>query len=709
MKWTQEIIKSGDVEYLSTRYNLDPILSTIFAERGILEADKIKFFLTPEPSMLHNPFLFENMTDFCDRINAAIEDKEKVCIFGDRDVDGITSTVLMKTELERLGLDVIYTLPMNDEPYGMSIEGIDKAHEKGCTLFVSVDCGVSNIEEIAYANTLGIDTLVVDHHLGSETLPEATCIINPKLENSGYPFAHLAACGVVAKCIWALRFSQTQMYQETVILLHSEKKNNVIILEAVKLENLVPVSRVVEQVVAKQTNASDSKIISYLGCNCPILVLDADYERDLIKEAFSQKIDINLYDLRDQFEKYIPVVKNATLFKLSQVSKVARYLKQKSELDTLISMFTAYVRIKYPILGKQYEQILDLTALGTIADLMPLEDENRVLVRFGLSMIQKAVRPSMTSFLNKLNLLGKTLNSQDIGWNMAPCINAAGRMGDPSIACELFLCTDTAKAELLADQLVHLNKQRQHLSEVTWDKILPKAKDSYEMFGSKFVIVQDKSIVRGIAGIMANRLMKHFNAPAIVITTTGDGMYSGSMRSFGQMNTRDFLNKYATLFSDFGGHKYAGGFSIEEKNVNELLMQISEDLDYMDCPEEVDENIIIDATVPADLFTPELIKTVELFEPYGESNPPLTFLIKKARIDSAEILKAQKGTNNHLKLNISHGQYIWPAVYWFAANKLTDEFSVGDIVNVAFKLGKNSYKNQETLQLTICGIERTSV
>lgn len=706
MKWTQERLDGAVAADLAKRYRIDPILSTILAQRGITAPEQLRFYLSPELALLHNPFLFEDMETFCERIQEAIESKEKVRIFGDRDVDGITSTVLMKTELERLGLDCSYALPENDEPYGLTMEGVKAAKDAGASLLITVDCGISSIEEIKYAASLGMDTLVCDHHLSGEAMPPARCMINPKAEGCGYPFPHLAACGVVAKCIWALRLSMTELYNEPIILLHLVQKNDVIVIEAAKLENLALIDRIVEEVVPGVMKASDSRALGFIGASAPVVVLDADYEKDMLRKAFGKSIEINLIDLRPEFEKYMPIVENATLFSLSLKSKASRFAKVKSELDTLISMFSAYARFKYPQLGDGYADILDLVAIGTISDLMPLEDENRVLVRIGLEKLEKGTRASMQPFMLKLGLAGKRLASTDIGWQIAPCINASGRLGNPRIACEMLLADSQPAAEDGANRLIMLNKERKRLSEDVWDRLLPKAKHSYELFGTKLVVLQEDSVPRGIAGVMANRLMKQFNAPSIVITATTEGVHSGSMRSFGDINTRDFLMKYSDLFMDFGGHKYAGGFSIQDGNLGELLARISEDADYMDCPEQEDETIIVDAVVPPERLTPDLIKTVELFEPYGEKNPPLVFLARSARIEQAQILRAQKGPSGHLRLTISHGEYQWPAVYWHSAVKLDDEFSEGDIVDVAFHLGKNSFRNQESLQLTVIGINR---
>ena len=706
MKWTQEQTDGTLAAGLAQRYRISPLLGTILARRGVTGPEQLRFYLSPELSSLHNPFLFNDMEVFCDRIAHAVENHEKVFIFGDRDVDGITSTVLLKTELESLGLECAYSLPESDAPYGVSKEGIDRAAAWGAGLLITVDCGISCLDEIAYAGSLGLDTMVLDHHLSGDSLPQALCIINPKVEGCGYPFAHLAACGVVAKCIWALRLARTPLYCQTFVLLHLVRRDNVIVVDAAKLENLVVVNRVTEEVLPGLTPAESSRVLNFIGSSDPVMVLDGDYEKDLLREAFGKNLEINLIDLRERFEQAMPVVRNSTLFSLSQRSKTSRYCDDSSELDTLIAMFGAYWRIKHPELGSDFESILDLVAMGTISDLMPLEDENRVLVRLGLQSMEKGNRPSLVPFIIRQGLAGRHLCSTDIGWKLAPCINAAGRLGSPAIAAEMLLATSRQDADAGAAKLISLNNERKRISENVWEKLLPRARRSFESFGTKMVLIRDDSVPRGIAGVMANRLMKQFHAPAIVITATEAGMCSGSMRSFGEMNTRDFLMRYSELFDDFGGHKYAGGFSIKSENTDELMARISEDVEYLDCPEEEDQTLIVDAVLSPGELKPELIKIVELFEPYGEGNPPLLFLARRARIEQIEIVRSQKGQDNHLKFTISHGDYRWPAIWW-SSSAAAKDFNEGDLVDVAFNLGRNSFRNQETLQLSVKGVEHS--
>ena len=213
-KWIKKEISKEDVFNLSKKYSIDSLTASVCARRGITKGEDLIFFLEDDLRFLHNPFLFNQMEDAVDRILDAKEEGEKVLIFGDRDVDGITSTTILYEYLNSIGIDVEYRVPMGDESYGLTIEVIDDFAKNYGTLIITVDNGISNINEIKYASELGIDIIVTDHHTPQEVLPEPAIIINPKTSDSGYPFAHISGCAVAFKLIQALRFSQTELYKQ---------------------------------------------------------------------------------------------------------------------------------------------------------------------------------------------------------------------------------------------------------------------------------------------------------------------------------------------------------------------------------------------------------------------------------------------------------------------------------------------------------------
>ncbi|MBQ2528443.1 MAG: DHH family phosphoesterase, partial [Spirochaetales bacterium] len=470
-----------------------------------------------------------------------VEDNEKVRVFGDRDVDGITSTALLVSELRSMGLETTYAVPMGDDPYGMTVDSVRQAIEDGVTLAITVDCGISCIAEIDYAQSHGLDVLVTDHHIAGEDLPPASAIIDPKVPGCGYPFEHLAGVGVAAKCIWAIRFAQSRFYNSPIMLLHAYPGNGTVVIEAAQIRNMEVTDRIAEEVVPGILPEQNSRLLKFLSCGVPIYVLDKQEELSQLKKAFP-KADIYMTDLRPEFEKLLPAVKGRSLFALSQVSRFARYTQIRSELDTLIGLFGAYVRACSPMLYKDYMNLMDLVAIGTVSDLMPMTDENRILVKAGLKVLETSPRDSMRPFMAMQNLLGKKLTTTDIGWQISPLMNASGRLGKPDTAIEMLLSTDQIHALESAQKLSILNKERQKLGEDAWSRLQGKAKKSYEQFGTKLVMVYDEHIARGITGIIATRLLKAFKCPSMVITQTDDGRAIGSMRSTSGFNCHDFLS-----------------------------------------------------------------------------------------------------------------------------------------------------------------------
>ncbi|HBO35526.1 MAG: single-stranded-DNA-specific exonuclease RecJ [Sphaerochaeta sp.] len=709
MVWKKLPVSAQEMRRLHEQYGLDVLSASILARRGQTSSEQVKFFLEQELTYLHNPFLFDDMEEVVDRINEAVAEGEKVCVIGDRDVDGITSTALLVQELRSMGLDVSYQLPEGDDPYGMTLSGVDKAHEDKVTLMITVDCGISNFAEIAHAHNLGIDTIVLDHHISGDTLPPALAIIDPKMPGSGYPFEHLAGCGVVAKVIWALRFSQTDFYREECLLLHAQPGHDTIIIQAMRIQNLLVIDRVIEEVNPGLISVSQSKVLSFLSCGLPILVLDAQAELVQLKQAFGKKVDVHLVEMRPQMEAVMPVMKNKGLFALSNLSRAIKYSSfGRDELQVLYSLFIAYCMKRYPSLDSDYESILDLVAIGTVADLMPMEDENRILVKRGLKVLTQGRRESLLPLFSMQNLLGKQLSTSDIAWQISPVINASGRMGKPSVALEMMLSTDPGQAEELAGQLLRLNKERQKLGEDAWTRLLSMAKESFEASGSKLVVVEDSTLSRGITGVMASRLLKQFNAPAIVLATVGEERVSASMRSPDSFNAREFLSRFSDLFLDYGGHACAGGFSMDVSQLKVFKQRVMDEIDTMDClPEEVEE-VTIDCTLPEAYMTPDIIKVVEFFEPYGEKNPPLVLLMEGAVIENIQVMNNKNGSVQHVKMTLAFGQYKWPALYWSAADRIGKDFDVGTAVDIVFRLGRNYFRNQESLQITIIDLKPTA-
>ena len=702
MKWKKENINTDLVREFSSRFDIDLLTAAILVRRGVDSYEEAAYYLENDVRFLHNPFLLSEMEDAVERIRDAAEEGENVFIFGDRDADGITSTVLLYQELKKSGIEAGWRLPLGDEPYGLTMAAVDACADKDVTLIITVDCGISNTEEVAYAAEKGIDTIIVDHHNPHSTVPNAAAIINPKMEDSGYPFEGLAGCAVVAKLIWALRFSSTPLYNHPVCLMNIRPGNETVIVEAVKLENLIDVERIVENIVPGLP-VEQTRLLQFLA-NQEIYIYDEPLQKKMFSRVFGNGVEVHVIDAAPEIWKEFPKLENKSLFRMRELSRFARYQqKDLHEIDIFISLFTSFYFNKEPSIGKEYIEILDLVALGTIADLMPLVNENRIMVRMGMELLNKGKRPGIYELMFKQNILAKKLGTKDIAWNVAPLINATGRMGVPDKAVALMLSEDHDERSKLADEIIALNRERKALGDKAWKTVLNEAHRSYDTFQQKMVMVTGKDIHRGITGIIAARLVNTFNVTSVVLSIQ-DEIAIGSVRSSGGVNVKNMLAAFGELFIDFGGHDFAAGFSIPLKNIDLLRENLQKAAAEIETAAAEEEPVVVDAELPVKHMTPELIKVVEQFEPYGEGNQPLIFLIKNAVISGMSIIG--KTEKQHIKMTVDTGGNSWPAIFWRSAERAGRDFSRGDSVNLLFRLGRNYFQNTEHLQLTVVDVEK---
>ncbi len=702
MKWNKKEIDTDLVRELSSRFNIDLLTAAILVRRGIHDYEDIMYYLENDLRFLHNPYLFSEMEDAVDRMRTAIEERENVFIFGDRDVDGITSTVLLYQELVKFGLDVSWMLPQGDDPYGLTVAAVDACAEKDITLILTVDCGISNHEEIQHAKEKGIDTIILDHHNPHSTIPNAVAIIDPKIEDSAYPFEGLAGCAVVAKFIWALRFSFTPLYNHPICLMNVRPGNETFVIEAVKVENCIEIDRMIENIVPG-FDPEQTRLFSFLA-NQEIYIYDETLQKKMLNRIFNDSIEFHYIDIAPEMWKVFPKLETKSLFRMRELSKIAKYQKKEIfEIDILVNLFKSYYYTREKSLGEEYHAIMDLVALGTIADLMPLINENRILVKLGMELLNNCKRPGLYELMFKQNILVKTLGTKDIAWQLAPLINATGRMGVPEKAVQLFLSDDAQERKKLTDEIISLNKERKSLGEKAWNTIMQEANQSYEASNKKVVFVTGKKIHRGVTGIIAARLVNKFNVSAVVISIQ-DNLATGSVRSCGTVNVKNVLSTCKELFIDFGGHDFAAGFSIEIEKLDGLRNCLTKAFSDLDVIPKDGEEIEIDAELPESHMKPDLMKVVEKFEPYGEGNRPLIFLLKDVVIQGMSIVG--KTERQHLKMSFCAGGNTWPAIFWDAANRADRDFSKGDAVSLLFRFGRNYFQNTEQLQLTVLDVAK---
>ena len=712
--WIKKRITREDVGALYDKFGVNALTASILARRGITEGADVQFFLEDDLRFMHNPFLFANMEDAVDRILQAKDEGENVLIFGDRDVDGITSTAVLYDCLTSLGINVSWRLPGGTDPYGLNKNAVDEFEKNFGSLVITVDCGISNVEEIAYATEKGMDVIVIDHHTPPEVLPSPAIIVNPKCEDSGYPFKDISGCAVVYKVVSALRFAASGLYKNEVALLAATASpdGEECTIEVLKLQNLVEKGSL-SITVRSGTSISDTKLVDFLRGQ-QIFVWDEKSTSSLLAQIFGNGAEFNFMDLRGEVAKVFPAMGAASLTQLKSKSKLARYNPdQNTEIKGFFNIFVTFVNAQiskqFPSYAKANERDLQLVALAALADIMPLKNENRIFIRHGIASMNKGnAREGLRELLSMQGLLGKRINATDLSWNINPALNATGRLGHPEIGLELFLEKDAGKRTEIAQKIIEMNNERKALGNEGWNFAALQAKQSIQKYGGKLCVIIDDSgeqkINRGVSGTIAGKLVNLYDIPSMAITIVDDNAI-GSMRSCRGFEVLSLLDKMADLFVSYGGHAYAAGFTFKKERLPDFLAALDKFVPEIELSNSEAEQINIDAEIPSDYLKPDLLAIVDNFEPYGEENRELTFMSKNLRIcDAALIGKTER---QHLKLTFDLGKTKWPAMFWGGAESLHRDFDKGDNVDVLYQVGRNCYNGVETPQLIITDIRKS--
>ncbi len=686
-------ISREDARLFADKYGIDELTATLLLSRDIIEPERLKFFLNDDIRILHNPFLFSQMDLMVERLEAAAAEGERVLVFGDRDTDGITATVLMVEELRRRGLETFWEVPMGDDHYGLQKDVIDRYAEKDVTLIISVDCGIGSVDEVGYAASLGIDSLIIDHHNAGDVLPDAIAIVNPKTPGETYPFEGLSAVALVAKVITALEIAACEIYNQQFCILNVRPGNDSIIVEAVKLINLVEQERITETFVNGSSREQIQHLVDFIRDQA-ILVYQGDYQRKLLAGLFGESVEIGFTDIAPEIWKQFPRLKGRSLLKMLQGSRLTRFSKRPAqEIDAAVQLIVSYLYARHPAILETLERQLDLVALGLVADMMPLFDENRIMVRHGLKVLENTPRKGLRELMARLGLLGRPLSATSVSWKLTPSLNATGRMGRPDMAVRLLL--DEGDPVALADEIFLINEERKRLGNEAWSAVLPMARESLDEYARTLSVVRHPSINRGITGILAGRLCRSLDVPSVVIAEIDDH-YVGSVRSIRGFHVTDFLSRFEDIFDDFGGHDAAGGFHLRQERLGEFLQRLKDHSGTIELAESIEEPV--DLELPGDRVTEDLEKFQSRLEPMGMDFPPIRYLVRNAGIENAQVIGKDQ---SHLRLLLAIGNRKWPAVFWSAADRLNGDFSLGSRVDISFTVERNYFGGNSNLQLTI--------
>lgn len=551
-----QTIEDTSINAVVNKFNISPTTAEVIIRRGYIDNDEIERFIHPSTKNLYDPFLMRDMEIAVDRIVRAVKNKEKILIYGDYDVDGISGTSLLVRLFRYIGIKTTYYIPhRRKEGYGLSLQGIRYANEHYVNLIITVDCGSGAIDAIGEALRNNIDVIVTDHHELIGEMPPNVPFLNPLSDD--YPFKCLSGCGVAFKLAMA---------------------------------------------VVKRLGLSESELF--------------------------------------------------------------------------------------------WE--LDLVALSTVCDVVPLIGENRIFVKYGLRCVKKSKNKGIRALLRVSYLEGKDLNTYHLGFIIGPRINARGRLEDASLGVQLFITEDEDEALVIAKKLTIENQKRMDIEKKIVDEAELLAQDMSEEYG---IVVVDKKWHPGVIGIAASRIAERFYRPTVIITVV-DGIGKGSGRSIPEFHLYNALKECEDLFLSFGGHKFASGITINPANIDKFRQRFSIIAKRELEKEELIPKLKVDAVLSFEPLTSSLVKELNLLAPFGISNPYPIFLSNNVQVVGyPNLLK-----NKHLKFNLKDKNKIIKAIA-FNNKELQTIISTGSYVDIVYQVKDNKYDNKYNIELHIKGIK----
>ena len=562
-KYREPHVKPDAVKRAAEANNVPYIISNLLLNRGIDAAD-FTAFLSKTKKSIKNPMDMLDMEKAADRIVSALESKEKTVIYGDYDVDGITSTALLYDFLSSRGADVEYYIPdRKDEGYGINIMAVNKLIRNGAKLLITVDCGITAIGEVEFAKLQGMDVIITDHHTCKERIPEsAVAVVNPKRPDDEYGFDGLAGVGVAFKLMLA--------------------------------------------------------VVMKLGLNT----------------------------------------------------------------------------------GEYFNKYVDIAAVGTIADVVPLVDENRVIVSKGLELLQDTGRPGLKRLFEVAGVSDKKVSASTVAFSLAPRLNAAGRLGTAVTSVELLLTDDDTKAKEIASELDRENRERQETEQKIFEEALEMTAKDTGFSKRKVIVLAKEGWHNGVIGIVASRLVERFYKPAVLISLE-DGRGKGSGRSISGFNLFEALSECDELLTTFGGHAVAAGLSINEEQIDEFRDRINKYADKVLGDDDMIPVVKLDCMLNGKNLNIPTAKLIAKLEPYGMGNERPVFGIKNARVVSVATVGAE---NKHLRLELEKDG-VTVGCIGFGMGGYERLIEPGCEIHAAFRLDINTFRDTETLQLMLSDIK----
>ncbi|MDR1952064.1 MAG: single-stranded-DNA-specific exonuclease RecJ [Elusimicrobiota bacterium] len=642
------------------------ILSSLFS-RGVISDRKAEIFMRGGLEYIHSPFLFKQMQKAVDRIKKAINLKEHILVYGDRDVDGVTAVNIIVDTIKNYGGDVEWYIPF-DEGYGIHKDILSKYASDNVKVLITVDCGMSAKEEVEYAKGLGIDVILTDHHEPVEdTIPNPFALINPKMQGTKYPFKNIAGCAVSLKLAQALVMTYGRQYNKYNLLFSAQKNGDDFNGELLWLSNDVELER-------KSFSGID-ELRKELKVAYRIYTFSAPAAEALIKKDILLKDKIIVFD--------------------------------KPQKDDIESLITQKVKMDYNAdrMKDFFESALDICALGTIADSMPLIDENKIIVSEGLKII--AANPHQRPGLGLL--IEDTLKTKDsynisvqsVSRNIIPMLNSAGRMGRGALSAQLLFARDKFQAQALYTDIIKLNDERKELQFENIEQFKNLLREQCDPDNDKVIIIKASNLELGVTGIIASGMVKTYSKPAFLLISGGDEAV-GAARSVEGFNIVNALESVKDILIKYGGHSQAAGFTIEDSKIDEFKRRI---IDYAKknlVEIEPLNSIIIENELKISDINIDFYNQIESLSPFGMGNPRPIFCIKGVNVTEVYVFGSKR---EHLKFKVSQkGSRNVQAVFW-NKSRYGDIIRKDDFFDLAFCLDIADKNGEAVVQLSVIDIK----
>ncbi len=661
-EWLSRPVNSTLLYECLPLFEISEIPLNIAIGRGAETPLDVHNYFYPRLSQLHSPFRMEGMYEAVELIKKAINEKKQIVVFTDSDLDGITGLSVLYNLLKKFGVTTKYRFPVGEESYGLSSSIIDELKDQGGELLITIDSGIKDVEEISRAKSLGMDIIVTDHHEPDEILPDCI-ILNPKVDKCNYPFKYLAGAGVVFKLCHAILLSYLPSFNKKFYLINRRKDNYhfLTVRDGIILSNETVIS--INEFTEKLDNSS-------------IVVAATD---EVFETVMSRNCSCPVYHLGDWLQE-----NNICSVREAAESAGLPFQLYSSDEDLIYDIFTEIQLKNSPRLLEFIKEVLGNVAIGNIADIMPLEQENRILTYHGIKSLNGTSHPGLGQLISN-----SRVDSKAIGWDIAPILNSPGRFGEAELTASFFLGEDSESITDIVAKVKHMNEYRKKLVQKTCSGLIEQIEAGEISNESNFLFLYCNEIPDGLAGLIANRLADRYDKPAIVATQNNEGV-KGSGRAPGNFDFLSFITKYENYFIRLGGHAQAFGFTADEKNLSFIIEQLRKE----DIIDTEDSPVIFDMQLPVKDVSLNLAEELTFLGPFGRGNEEPVFYAETEVIDRFLRFGKEK---NHGKFIIAEQEVIG----WGIADKMEELLEENSPVDFLYTIEISQFRGKKQLRLIL--------